>query len=153
MDPLTVAAVTRYQYQQTLQSGGAAAAIIQALGGAQSLADLEASLLPAASGPADLLDLSPQALETSTRYRAATEAGLGNADVQALLQQATAANNGATTGLLPSAGGSALLGIAANAALAGYQYLQAQQAGLTNAYIDGLAESGGTGAVLLNLLA
>jgi hypothetical protein len=150
MDLLTAASLASYQYQQATQAGGPAAGVAQALGSAQTRAAQTAALLPSTSGPAALLELSPQALQASANDTLAVKAGQGQADVQALLQQATASSGSATAALVGN--GDGFSDPTTASLLASYQYLQAQQAGSANTYRQGLVSGGSGPATLLNTL-
>ncbi len=136
MDLSLAASLASYQYSQATQAGGQTAGLAQALSTAQSLASQTASLLPSSSGPAALLDLSPQAIELSAL---ASAGGLtsSSSSVQALVQQAQSASDSATAALVgsPSNGFS---DPTTSALLTSYQYLQAQQAGTSSSFLLGL---------------
>jgi hypothetical protein len=151
MDSATIASLVNYQYQTAFQAGGQAAGVAQALGSAQSLAAQASSFLPAASGPAALLELSPQALQASATYALASQTGQGTADVLSLLQQATASSSSTVGGLLPNSGSSPL-DPGTQVAIASYQLLQAQQSGQDNYYVRSLINGTNGSTALLNTL-
>ena len=135
MDPLTAAALARYQYQLAFQAGGQGAAVQQALAGSQGFAAQVAALLPTGSGPAALVDLSAQALLDSASFTLAAGAGQGAGALQALVQQAGQGATASTTSLLPLGG---FQDPATAAAMEAYAYQTAQRAGQGNAFIASL---------------
>lgn len=150
MDVNAAAALASLQYQSAAQAGGQNTALAQALGSATSSAAQATAFLPPPSGPAAILELSPQAQQASATYQLASFTGQGPVDVQALVQQASSVSANAQAALLPS--GSPVLDPSLSEAFASYQLIQAQQTGQDATFVRSLIHGTQGPAALLNTL-